>query len=142
MAKAKPKTDAIELPTGIKESDLKYPSWKSKHHVVHTLDMYFVTTFGWCIATLHIRNASRRKVTNTDARTYAVRVDTEQCVRVGLGPHVLKRVTVYVTEKRLPALQKYVDLQASGEVTANEIRDRISTRRAQGALRRRDIFGF
>lgn len=135
MKKVKPIPEKpIELPTGIKESDLKYPK-NYKIRVVEHLELYYVKAFGWCIATLHIRNAGTRN-TNRDPRTYAVRVDTGECVRVGLGPHVLKRITVYATEKRLKDLQKFIDLKNSGEVTANEIRDRISTRRAQGTLRR------
>ncbi len=137
MAKKQPE---IELPKGVKEADLSYPK-NYKIRVVEHLDMYYTSGFGWCIATLHIRNAGRRNA-HKDSRTYAIRVDTEECVRVGLGPHVLKRITVYVSEKRLKDLQKYVDLKNSGEVTANEIRDRISTRRAQGSLRRRDFLGF
>jgi len=128
------KKPEIELPKGIKESDLSYPK-NYKNRVVEYLELYYTTAFGWCIATLHIRNAGRRS-TNKDPRTYAVKVDDGSCVRVGLGPHVLKRVTVYVTEKRLKDLQRFIDLKNSGEITANEIRDRISTRRAQGSIRR------
>ena len=35
----------IALPKGIKESDLKYPSWKSKSRVAKTLTMYNTARF-------------------------------------------------------------------------------------------------
>lgn len=132
------KPDNIALPKGILASDLKYPAYKrdgSGPRVIETLEMHYVTTFGWCISTLHIRNAGRRHV-HTTARTYAVRVHDGSLVRIGLGPHVLKSIRVYVTDKRAPALQHLLDLHAQGEVRANETRDRISTRRAQSASRR------
>ena len=40
------------------------------------------------------------------------------------------------TEIKLPEGVKESDLKNSGEVEANQIRDRISTRRAQGVMRR------
>jgi hypothetical protein len=93
--------------------------------------------FGWVVPTLVIRQPGRRSSLSAQApRTYATTLDGKPC-RVGLGPHVEARVTVYVREGRKAALQRYVDLQRSGAVQAHEIRDRISTRRAQSALRRR-----
>jgi hypothetical protein len=56
--------------------------------------------------------------------------------RVGRGPHVLSTTTVYVKKSRENALQKFLDLMDKGNADANMIRDRISSRRAQGALHR------
>lgn len=143
-AKSKTKTTAPakpQLPPGILASDLKWPEYSEDNRLLQQLDMYFVPRFGWCIATLHIRNASRRQriygAGNTDARTYATAVNDGQLVTVGLGPHVTDRVTVYVTTKRAEKLQKYLDLHSKGQAEAQETRDRISTRRAQTTLRRR-----
>lgn len=117
------------LPPDVIESDLKYPS----KGYVETLTFHQTQGFGWCIATLHIRKA--RRAGQTD-RTYAIRVSDGAPVRIGLGPHVTQTVYVYVTEKRLPKLQKYIDLLQKGQIDANTIRDRISSRRAEGAVRR------
>jgi hypothetical protein len=43
---------------------------------------------------------------------------------------------VYVKESRREALAKYLTLQAEGTKDSNQVRDRISTRRAQGAMYR------
>jgi hypothetical protein len=61
---------------------------------------------------------------------------TGEPVTMGKGPHVLRTVTVYVRNGRKDALQKFLDLKVQGEAKAGDIRDRISTRRAQTALRR------
>ena len=90
---------------------------------------------GWCVPTLLIRNASRRSSSKTD-RTYATTLDGKP-VRIGMGPHVSAIARVYVRASRKAALQRYLDLQSEGSKTAHEIRDRISSRRAQSALRRR-----
>ena len=139
---------ASDLPPNVLESDTKYPSvkWNAsprctspiprvEDRVVETLTFYKTTAFGWCIATLHISNPSRR-ATNQTARTYAVRCADGKGVRIGAGPHVTATLTVYVKSSRLPALQKYIDQYKAGQIQANEIRDRISSRRAEGAYRR------
>lgn len=145
----KAKTTLPALPTGIVAADLVRPSWKLRKNSPQrqaTVDyspvefeLWHTTGFGWCIPTLHIRNASRRHyATRVEPRTYAARVDDGATVRIGLGPHVDARVTVYVKVNRLAALQKFLDLQIAGAVSANTIRDRISSRRAQHDIRRSD----
>jgi hypothetical protein len=139
-SKFNPKTSTSPLPEGIKESDLKYPSYKSKDRMVAdagnygSLTFYETSAFGWCLATLKI-SSSRRGQRTTD-RTYAVRVSDGAQVRVGAGPHVTRTITVYVRESRKVALKKYIEMFQQGQVDANTTRDRISSRRAEGALRR------
>lgn len=147
--KFNPKTSTTPLPDGIVAYDLEYPKVK------HTTDgkvknpneqtdyklgdggrltFYETAGFGWCLATLNI-SSSRRGNRTTD-RTYAARVKDGASVRVGAGPHVTRTITVYIREGRKAALQKYIDMFTAGQVEANTIRDRISSRRAEGALRR------
>lgn len=141
------KKDVVGMPQGIEAFDLTYPEWNPKKpdELVReigeygALELYDTTGFGWCIATLGIRKA--RSAGKAD-RTYAIRVSDGQPVRIGLGPHVKRTVKVYVRQSRLEALKKYVDLYNKGSETAHEIRDRISTRRAQGALRRSSWMGY
>ena len=92
--------------------------------------MYYTQAFGWLIPTLLIRTTRRMDRTN---RTYATSLDGRPC-RVGMGPHVLRSVAVYVKRSRFVALQPFIDLKNQGEIASNEIRDRISSRRAQGQL--------
>ena len=132
-----------KLPEGILMGDLVMPKNKDGYSDWDALagetgerlqfEMWYTTGFGWCIPTLNISPHNRRV---SSARTYAVRVDTDGVVRIGGGPHVIERHWVYVKKARLKALQKYVDMQAQGAVDANTVRDRISSRRAQGALNR------
>jgi hypothetical protein len=134
------------LPPGVKLSDLAYP----RHHydvpleqrdtVTHTLTLDYVESFGWCVRTLHIRNPGRRARAGATERTYASRVSDGRPVRIGIGPHVKRTIHVYVRRSRLDALKRLVDLHEQGAVDANTIRDRISSRRAQSALRRRDTW--
>lgn len=134
---AKPKQS---LPPGVVAEDLKWPGYDTgKDNQVAQdvadhgqLQFYEVIDFGWCVATLDIARGRNGRA----ARTYAVRVEDGKSCRVGNGPHVKQVLTVYVRRSRVAALQKYLDLYQSGAVEANQIRDRISTRRAQGALRR------
>jgi hypothetical protein len=104
-------------------------------HLPLRFELWYVRAFGWCVPTLLIRQPGRRS-SQTSARTYATTLDGKP-VRIGLGPHVEVTCTVHVREGSRKRLQSYLDLQRNGAVTANEIRDRISTRRAQSALRRR-----
>jgi hypothetical protein len=140
------KTSAL-LPEGILKSDLEYPVWKSKNKIVSEagnygrLTFHKVTNRGWVIATLPI-SAARRGTGYAD-RTYAIEVspkssydNTHQIVTVGKGPHIEATVEIYITTKRLKALQPFLDLYTKGLGDAGSIRDRISTRRAQTVLRR------
>ena len=124
------------LPEGVTLSDLKPPKWDSGDREVTTLTLDHADSFGWCIRTLHIRRPGRRARVGATDRTYAIRVSDGAPVRIGIGPHVKRTITIYVRASRLSALQHLVDLRDKGALDANTIRDRISTRRAQGALRR------
>lgn len=144
------KTATSKLPKGILASDLKRPSWHSKVKMAHPegdkygevkFELVRTTAFGWCISTLLIAKASgRRSSAPGGDRTYAVRCNGDyhdgETVRIGFGPHVTFRGTVYVKASRAKALAKYLGLLGQGAVRANEIRDRISSRRAQSAMRR------
>jgi hypothetical protein len=138
----KTKTIKMELPPDVKASDLKYPSYDSGDSIGYreleamglhsnSLTFYLTTGFGWAITTLGIRNAKPGRT----ARTYAVTLDGK-CCRVGSGPHVKATVTVYLSKSNLSRLQKYVDLHLKGQEQAGIVRDRISTRRAQGQINR------
>ena len=121
-----------KLPFGIKKSDLGYPK-DYKDSILHYIDIYEVERFGWVVATLPIGGSSRRS--GYAQRTYAVTADGKVC-RVGKGPHVKQTIKVYVAKSRAKDLSELVELYTNGAVKANTIRDRISSRRAQGQLNR------
>lgn len=128
------------LPAGILPGDLQRPSYDDKDKLVTNYDanfygefeLWMTTGFGWCIPTLLISSNSRRVARAGSERTYAARVSDSATVRIGMGPHVTERVTVYVRTSRLAALQPYLDIMTKGAGSAGTIRDRISSRRAQG----------
>ena len=133
------------LPTGIIATDLLPPKCKTKAQWNalwslggdrRELQLWHTTSLGWCIPTLLISGAGRRRAT-TD-RTYAIRVSNGTVCRIGKGPHVTQILTVYNTPKRSKALQPFFDLKTSGAADAGVIRDRISSRRAEGQLRRQN----
>ena len=128
----------IKLPPDILETDLQRPAWDAKDNQAlvegrygkeHAeFELWYTEKMGWCIPTLLI---GRARSANTTDRTYATTLDGKP-VRIGKGPHVLRTVTVYVRVSRLAVLQKYLDTRTAGAATAGQIRDRISSRRAQG----------
>lgn len=124
------------LPADITKEDLQYPTYHERDmkpdRVVETFEIWYVQNLSWVIPTLLIRHSRR---SDRSDRTYATTLLGEAC-RVRLGPHVLAKHTVYVKESRKPVLQKYLDIKFKGEQVSNQIRDRISTRRARTALRR------
>jgi len=128
----------VDLPPGVTAKDTVYPSYTSKDRLVRDagdygrLTFYKARGFGWVLATLRIRKG---RGGSTD-RTYGVIVSTGKQCRVGCGPHVERELTVYVRDSRAKALATYVTMYANGVADSNQIRDRISTRRAQGALYR------
>lgn len=128
----------IQLPDEIQARDLEYPSWESRknndnNRIVEQFEMWFTERFGWCIPTLFISKA--RRGTGMNDRSYGISLNGT-VVTIGKGPHVLKTVTVYVRQRRLEKLQKFLDLKKTGEGKAGDIRDRISTRRANTILNR------
>lgn len=123
-----------KLPMGLRVADTKYP----KQPCLYRLTMYEIAQRGttqWAIATLHIRNPGRRSADTATARTYGIKLNGE-IITMGLGPHVKQTITVYVTADRVKVLQPLVDLYLKGAAAANEIRDRVSSRRANTILRR------
>lgn len=142
-SEAKP---VIKLPEGVIAADLKYPSFKSGGYKllarletggVAQIEMWNVVDRGWCIKTLPISTSRRvNQGYSSGERTYGVAISDGKVVTMGNGPHVTGQIIVYVKTSRLSALQKYLDLLKKGSEEANTIRDRISTRRSQGVLRR------
>lgn len=129
--------------------DQKYVAWFNVHEDVrratqaectalgfdlyNPLLFYHVTGMGWVLTTLQISRARGRQATD---RYYGIRCDNEQVVRVGKGPHVTKEVTVYLSPVNFERLKKYIVLFQKGAGRAGTIRDRISSRRAEGQERR------
>lgn len=138
----------LPLPAGVLAKDLVYPSYKDRDKLVpwsirgNSFELWAVAALGgaleWFVPTLRIANASRRAGPGvTTARTYATRVrDGKGGFRIGRGPHVKCTVTVYVRQSRVKALEPYLALREQGQEVASQIRDRISSRRAQGTLMR------
>jgi hypothetical protein len=142
------RTDApmTNLPPDVKAADLKFPEvgkdlpWERRKELgledLYGLTFYQVKGLGWVLCTLHISNPSRRASTGTPARTYAIGVADGKVYTVGRGPHVTKEIEVYLSVDNLPRIQRYVDLWKKGMEDAGQIRDRISSRRAQGQMHR------
>ena len=142
MNKKQPAPAAVpDMPPKVQARDLKWPetgTWatdKLREKGIldaHTLTFYYVTgDMGWVIATLDI---SKGKRGNAD-RTYGITLDGK-VVRVGNGPHVKKEVQVHLSTENWERLLPYVELYLKGLEQAGQIRDRISTRRAQGQINR------
>lgn len=143
---------SIDLPKGILASDCKRPSYDAKganaqvsfdyskptEAQTREFEIWYVERFGWVIPTLSI---SRARYDGGTRRTYAVAIEekwdgSHAQVRVGRGPHVLRTETVYVRVGRKAALAPFLAIRDEGSADSNTIRDRISSRRAEGALRR------
>ncbi len=71
-----------------------------------------------------------------DLSAYGVTVKDGRVVRCGNGPHVTREITVHLTKDNVGRLARYVELWKTGMAEANGIRDRISSRRAQGQAHR------
>lgn len=132
-----------KLPFNLTPSDCEFPrpkkfpaseAWYQENRVIKNITLYRTERFGWVVCTLHIRNAGRARA-GSPARSYGISERGEICT-VGLGPHVLETLEVRIRANRAEALKGLIALHAKGEVDANSIRDRISSRRAQTSLRR------
>jgi hypothetical protein len=149
--KAKTKLPEIALPAGITAADLEhrcphksvaaYDKWREANKLLaypqpRSLTLYNTERFGWIVTTLLIKSGTRRNVSD---RSYGVTLDG-QLVRVGFGPHVRRKIEVYLRESRMTDLQPFLDLYNQGLERAHESRDTLSTRRAQGSLRRSRFF--
>lgn len=150
-----PKPKKADLPPNILESDTTYPEWSNRYTVGHLESlgltsihewqgqMTFYQITGrtgtrWVLLSLHISNPSRgqRQRGVTTARSYGIGVDDKKIYTVGTGPHVKATVTVYLNASNVERLRPYVELWLKGLEDASAIRDRISSRRAQGQLHR------
>ena len=133
------------MPPKVQASDLKWPETGTSVYdklrelgieSTNSLTFYLCTMSGkggteWIITTLPI---SKGKRGNAD-RSYAIALDGKAC-RVGNGPHVKAEVTVYLSTVNWDRLLPYVELYLKGLEQAGMVRDRISSRRAQGQINR------
>lgn len=135
-----------ELPKGVKKSDIVYPklgqgfNYSERQALgiqdVYSLRFYKVKGLGWVLCTLHISNPSRRQSSGTAARTYAIGVNDSKLYTVGRGPHVLQEIEVHLKKDNVERLRPLLELHKKGMEDASSVRDRISSRRAQGQLHR------
>jgi hypothetical protein len=148
MTKTATTTKTAALPLGLLKSDLEYPTmgdnlpWdQCRPERTYTLHLVKETSTGktqWHIATLHISNApkGRRAAAHSNSRTYSIGVDTQTTYCIGIGPHILKTVEVYLKKSNVDRMGKLTDLYTKGLEAASMIRDRRSTRAANTAARR------
>lgn len=141
------KTAARELPPHVTEADLSYPAsgggaWQLAEAAglnTTVLTFYLVGGAGarkseqrWVLCTLNIGGRGRGQT----ERNYAINVTDGSICRVGRGPHVLQVVEVHLSKSNWTRLQPHVELYLKGLAAAGSIRDRISSRRAEGQMRR------
>ena len=144
------------LPPDVQKADLEHPKYGSGDYLPNTelekIGMGYESGFpgrftfykvegrsvlGWVLTTLHIsKPSSRARAGATMDRTYGIGVADSKVYTVGKGPHVTAIVEVYLTKANLTRLMKYVELWKKGMADAGGIRDRISSRRAQGQINR------
>lgn len=95
-----------------------------------SFEILYTERFGWVAAVLLIRRATWRNKGGSN-RTYAVSLKNGEMCRVGFGPHILRKETVYVTKSNVERLEAGpIPIVLKGSIEANDCRDRISTRRA------------
>ena len=132
-----------DLPPDVLPGDCEYPKYnpaakRLPDDTPMSLTFYKTERLGWVLTTLHISNPSRsQRGRGVDAaRTYGIGVSDSKVYTVGRGPHVTAEVTVYLTADNIGRLTRYLELYRKGLADASSIRDRISSRRAQGQLYR------
>lgn len=128
----------IELPPDVIEADSKRPSYEDSRKPWRQEgeeDLYSLTFYkvqgsrikdNWVILTLPIDNKGRSYVISLDGN----------CGRAGRGPHVKAIVMIHLHAGNADRLRKYIDLWKKGMSDAGSVRDRISSRRAEGQVRR------
>ena len=119
------------LPADLTDKDTKPPA-KWKDATGYSFQLWFIANLGWVLPTLLISRSNRG---NAD-RYYAVGVGDKRTYRVGKGPHVLHVVTIHGCKRNAKVVAKYIELKREGMAAACTIRDRISSRRAEGELHR------
>lgn len=145
---AKPAAPA--LPPGIKPEDMNYPAAGRSlpYEKLKELGLGYeagwsgVLTFyhcanarrapEWVLTTLRISGAGR----GATERYYGIGVADSKTYTVGRGPHVTTVVEVRPSADNLDRLLPYLGLWKKGMADASAVRDRISSRRAQGQLHR------
>lgn len=149
LAEATAQKAAGKLPPGIEPKDVIRPEYEQTAYIeelagkidaayaggpgASEIEFWETTEFGWVIPTLTIN----RRFRNGSYRTYAVTLETGKLVSVGQGPHVTARIRVFVSKANRARLTKaFSELVTRGSVSANEYRDRLSSRRAAGRERR------
>jgi hypothetical protein len=147
----KPKPEPAKLPPDVTPDDLKWPApvyegdrvVQPSRHLPYSklkelglqsdeLLFYKTARFGWVLTTLLIAKGRG----NQPARYYGISVTDGQTVRVGRGPHVTDEVTVHLSTDNLERLMRYIKLWNTGMENSGTVRDRISSRRAQGQIER------
>ncbi len=143
----KPATPEYKLPPDVVLADLKWGSSFPRAALLRegelddlpmTLTFYYIPAGRkapeWVLTTLLISRAGRGS--SVTDRYYSIGVADSKVYTVGRGPHVVAEITVYLSKDNIDRLRKYVDLWRKGMAEAGQIRDRISSRRAQGQVHR------
>ncbi len=148
MAK-KAATPKRELPPNVTEADLAYPA--SGHHLPYERqkELGLDYSIGWTGRLLFYRVPNGRKAPewvlttlligkakNTPDRYYGIGLADSKVYTVGKGPHVTEEVEVIVSADNVERLMPLIELWRKGMADASSIRDRISSRRAQGQAHR------
>lgn len=132
------------LPPNVILEDLQYNfedriGWDSEYPVVLTLHL---VQGEWMIATLHISNPNRKQLARgiDTARTYAISVLNGKIYTVGKGPHVKETIEVHVKKSNVDRIKNLLVRYQEGLEAAGRIRDRRSSRIAQGRLYRASLY--
>ncbi len=140
------KKPKLNLPKDIEAKDLTYPNLKERLTKAQRKKLealgfdYYETSFElwetesneFFIPTLEISGARR----GGSRRTYAVGIADGKTYRIGKGPHVKAQHTVHLKKANFKRLLRFMVLKIGGSSAANQVRDRISSRRAQGQINR------
>lgn len=138
-----------KLPDGIVLADLQYP--EHGHHLPYEtqrelgldyssgwtgrLTFYYIPAGRkapeWVLTTLLIGKGK-----GTPDRYYGIGVADSKVYTVGRGPHVVAEIEVHPSADNIERLRPYIELWKKGMEDASAIRNRISSRRAQGQLYR------
>lgn len=147
---------ARDLPVNVTADDLTRPSYDAGDYIdreqeaavaaavgvesyyAPRLFMYYRLADQWVLTTLQISAASPRQRSRgvSADRYYAVGTKDGKVYTVGRGPHVKEVIEVHLKKSNFERLRPVIRLFAQGLADAQKIRDRISSRRAQGQIHR------
>lgn len=150
------KVTASELPPDVLPEDCKFGRYITDPDNEEEFDAYYAfrkvlrdrqlpdellfyhipTGPGWVLCTLKISSAGKRHAPGTPDRYYAIGLKDGKTYTVGRGPHVKSVLRVYFRRDNWERLEKYATLWETGMANAGTVRDRISSRRAQGQQHR------